>query len=162
MEEHLRTFTSRPNDARARRATAFVTALGWLTLALGAAVGLGAIGEAAAAQGWSRVPTDAQPAATAQVLWRRALLHGGLAAAGLGAAWGLLRRRWWARNLTSALIVLATAALVPELFGEGAAVAWPAGLSLMGFASVCVLHLNLLRRLREAEVRAQFDRPTTR
>jgi hypothetical protein len=160
VEEHLRTTTSRHDDARAQRATAFITALGWLTLALSAAVGLGALGEAAAAQDSSRVPNYAPLAATAPVLWRRALWHGGLAAVGLGAAWGLLRRRWWARNLTAALIVLATAALVPELFGEGAAVDVPAGLSLMGFASVCVLHLNLLRRLREAEVRAQFNRPT--
>lgn len=146
-----------------QRAAGFVNSLGWLTLLLSVAVGLGAMGEAVTAHTVSDVPeftpAPMRSSGGAGVLWRRAVVHAGLAAVGMVAARGLFRRRSWASNLTSGLIVLATAALVPELVGAGAAAHWPPGLTLLGFASVCVLHANVLRRLRHPEVRSQFDTP---
>lgn len=154
----------------------FVTSLGWLTLALCALLGVGAgvelfaarmlesqpeasvqIGLALQAQSGQFVDVQALPA----MLHRQAITHALMALVGVPAAWGLLKRKEWARKLVIAMIVVATLALVPSLLLGEIPSNIPRAATAGIFVIACFVHGGIIKKLLSPELAAEF-RPAGR
>lgn len=158
-----------PGNPRSR----FVTTLGWLTLALCVFLGVGSGVELLAAR-----MLEAQPEAAVQIglslqsqtgqfvdvqalpamLYRQAMTHGIMAFFGVPAAWGILKRRDWARKLVIVMIVVATLALVPSLLLGEIPSYIPRAATAAIFVIACFVHGGIIKKLLSPEIAAEFER----
>jgi hypothetical protein len=149
----------------------FVTSLGWLTFLLCALLGFGAVVELIAAS-----MLRGQPEAAVQIglalqsqtgqfvdvqalpgmLFRQAIVHALMTLFGVPAAWGLLKRRDWARKLTVALIVVATLGLAPPLLFGDIPASIPRSLTVAVFVIACLLHGSIIKKLMSPAVVTEF------
>jgi hypothetical protein len=149
----------------------FVTSLGWLTFLLCGLLGLGAVVELIAASMLQNQPEAAVQIGLALqsqtgqfvdvqtlpgMLLRQAFVHGLMTLFGVPAAWGLLKRRNWARKLTIGLVVVATLGLAPPLLLGEIPASIPRALTAAVFVIACVLHGSIIKKLMSPAIVTEF------